>query len=100
MSKSSQNILFDFLIPLAIVLLIMSGLHLLSSEEIATTNSSNRNYEVICKHPEGNILKYTVDQNNWSNLHNSRNSIWKFTDITGNSVKLSGPCYTDNKETK
>ena len=56
-----------------------------------------KSYEVVCKHPMGHTLKYVVDQNNWNNLYNSRNSIWRFTDIKGNSVKLSGPCFTDNK---
>ena len=56
---------------------------------------SSVNYQVICKHPMGHTLKYTVDQENWNNLYNSRNSIWRFSDIEGNYIKISGPCFTE-----
>lgn len=84
------------------VALILLGHFLIAADSNASSkdNKHNSTYEVVCKHPMGHTLKYIVDQNNWNNLYNSRNSIWRFTDIKGNAVKLSGPCYTDNKEKK
>ena len=64
-------------------------------EEIRAKNSKIF-YEVVCKHPMGYTLRYTVSKENWDNLYYSRNSIWRFKDITGTSMRLSGHCYTDS----
>ena len=82
------------------VVLILLGYFLIGSGTIksAKNNKSNSTYEVVCKHPMGHILKYKVDKFQWGNLYNSRNSIWRFSDIEGNSIKTSGPCFTDNQK--
>ena len=67
-------------------------------EEIKAKNAKVF-YEVVCKHPMGYTLRYTVDMKNWDNLYHSRNSIWRFKDITGTKMRLSGPCYTDSSMT-
>ena len=65
-------------------------------EDIVMSKNSKILYEVVCKHPMGYTLRYTVDNETWKNLYYSRNSIWRFKDITGTFMKLSGPCYTDS----
>ena len=53
-------------------------------------------YTIVCKHPMGHVLRFTLDKNNWDHANNYRNSIWRFKTISGLKVALSGPCYTDS----
>jgi len=64
--------------------------------KLAKEKSKEALYEVICKHPMGYTLKFTVNERSWRNLHYSRNSNWFFKDITGTLVRTSVPCYTDS----
>tara|TARA_Y100000996_G_C22431541_1_gene605878 strand:- start:237 stop:515 length:279 start_codon:yes stop_codon:yes gene_type:complete len=53
-------------------------------------------FSVVCKHPMGHVLKFTLDKHNWDHANNYRNSVWRFDTIAGLTVKVSGPCYTDS----
>lgn len=102
MKDFKMETLYKTTLPFAAcgVVLILIG-HLLIGADSNTSdknNKSNQTYEVVCKHPMGHVLKYKVDSHQWGNLYNSRNSIWRFSDIKGNVVKTSGPCFTDNQK--
>ena len=102
MKDFKMETLYKTTLPFAAcgVVLILLG-HLLIGADSNTSvkdNKPNATYEVICKHPMGSVFKYKVNRSQWGNLYNSRNSIWRFSDIKGNVVKTSGPCFTDNQK--
>ena len=45
-----------------------------------TSSSADRSHEVVCKHPDGSVLKYKrKGTTEWSNTpFRSRNAIWQF----------------------
>ena len=58
-----------------------------SSKGLTQTSSSvDSSHEIVCKHPDGSVLRYkrkgTVEWSNWSNTpFRSRNAIWQFRGI-------------------